>query len=272
MATIDDYSQDAVEAARSVLIECGHLLGEYRESVVLVGGWVPAFILPGAQEDHIGSTDVDLALDHRSLQDAGYQKIEKLLLGAGYAKTDQPFRFLKTVKGMPVYVDLLAGEYSGTGKKKRHQQIQDLKARKARGCDLAFKNPVEIRIDGTLPSGDLDSVRIRVASVVSFIVMKGMALAGRMKPKDSYDIYFCVTQYPGGFTGLAAEFKELAKHPLVLEALGNIRDKFSTDRHVGPIQVSQSYDAGDEEMERIRRDAFEKINAFLDLVDGMKLD
>ncbi len=224
MANLSGYSQEVVEAAKSVLIECAHLLGEYRENIVLVGGWVPTLILPDAMENHIGSTDVDLALDHRKLRDAGYQKIEKLLLGAGYERTEKPFQYQKKVRGIPVFVDLLAGEYSGTGKRHRHQKIQGLKARKARGCDLAFESPVEITMDGTLPSGSQDRVMIRVASIVSFIVMKGMALAGRFKPKDAYDIYFCVLYYPGGFKGLAAEFKGHADNLLVKEGLEKIRN------------------------------------------------
>lgn len=35
-----DYSADQVEAARSVLLELVHLLGEYRDDIVVVGGWV----------------------------------------------------------------------------------------------------------------------------------------------------------------------------------------------------------------------------------------
>ncbi len=41
-----DYSADLVEAARSVLLELVGLLGEYRDDIVVVGGWVPQLILP----------------------------------------------------------------------------------------------------------------------------------------------------------------------------------------------------------------------------------
>jgi len=45
-------------------------------------------------------------------------------------------------------------------------------------------------ISGIRPDGHRDSVRIKVAGVVSFLVMKGMALADRENEKDAYDIYF----------------------------------------------------------------------------------
>ena len=41
MVTQKDYNADMVRAARSVLIELVHLLGEYREHLVVIGGWTP---------------------------------------------------------------------------------------------------------------------------------------------------------------------------------------------------------------------------------------
>ena len=38
-----DYSEQAVAAAHSVLLELVHLLGEYRDSIVLIGGMVCVF-------------------------------------------------------------------------------------------------------------------------------------------------------------------------------------------------------------------------------------
>lgn len=43
----------------------------------------------------------------------------------------------------------------------------------------------EILIEGTLPDGGHDAVSIRVASIVPFFVMKGMALHDRLKEKDA---------------------------------------------------------------------------------------
>ena len=41
MVTRQDYRAEGVEAARSVLVELVHLLGEYKDDIVLIGGWVP---------------------------------------------------------------------------------------------------------------------------------------------------------------------------------------------------------------------------------------
>ena len=42
MATRRDYTAEGVEAARSLLIELVHLLGEYKDDIALIGCWVPA--------------------------------------------------------------------------------------------------------------------------------------------------------------------------------------------------------------------------------------
>ena len=41
MVTRRDYTAEEIEAARSVLIGLVHLLGEYKDDIVLIGGWVP---------------------------------------------------------------------------------------------------------------------------------------------------------------------------------------------------------------------------------------
>jgi hypothetical protein len=191
MVTRKDYIAEAVSAAKSVMIELVHLLGEYREEIVVIGGWVPELLLPVKTKPHIGSIDVDLALDHRTLQAEGYKTIRELLINRGYVPGKQPFIFYRHLRrgdlDISVQVDLLAGEYEGTGRSHRHQQVQDVHARKVRGCDLAFENPVEVTIEGDLPEGGRDSVRVRVASIVAFLVMKGMALDDRLKEKDAWD-------------------------------------------------------------------------------------
>lgn len=65
MVTRTDYNQIAVNAAYSVLIEIVRVLGEYRDNIVLIGGWVPQILFQNKDELHTGSIDIDLALDHR---------------------------------------------------------------------------------------------------------------------------------------------------------------------------------------------------------------
>ncbi len=274
MVTRRDYTAEAVEAARSVLIELTHLLGEYRDDIVLIGGWVPELLLPQEPRPHVGSMDIDLALNHLNIAD-GYARIEELLRSRGYYQEEgrQPYIFFRDVPvregKVTVQVDLLSGEYEGTGKGRRHQVVQDLRARKVRGCDIAFDMAEEISIEGEIPGGGFDRVTIRVASIVPFLVMKGMALDERLKEKDAWDIYYCVQVFPGGIEALAEEFRPHLTHGLVREGLAKISKHFSDIKSIGPRFVADFEEADDpEEIERITRDAFERVNAFLRSLEG----
>lgn len=268
MVTRGDYSDESVEAAHSVLIELMHLLGEYKDNIVLIGGWVPEILLSSQGKPHIGSIDVDLALNHQEIREDGYKMIQELLLKRGYRQGKQPFIFHRSVKlkgkEIQVQVDLLSGEYEGTSKRHRHQKIQDIQARKVRGCDLAFEMYREVNIKGELPGGGKDSVTIRVASLVPFLVMKGMALDERLKEKDAWDIYYCMLNYPGGIDALAEEFRPHILHGLVREGLKKIAKHFASENNLGPKFVVDFEEVDDpEEKERIKRDAYERVNAFL---------
>lgn len=209
-----DYTLDAVNAARSVLLEVAHLLGEYSEDIVIVGGWVPDLILPVEGVEHIGSIDVDVALNHRT------------------------------------------------------QKVQDIRPRKARGVDLAFELPIKVTIQGTLPGGGEDIVKVNVASVAPFIIMKGMALESRLKEKDAWDIYYCVRYFPGGEEALVQEFLPTLDHGLVQEGLRKIAEKFSFPKAVGPTHVADFEELTDlSERELIQRDAYERIDQLLRRLD-----
>ena len=253
------------------MLELTRLLGEYQAGIVIVGGWVPELLLSGSGHRHTGSLDVDLALDQHTLGEVGYKTILQLLLSHGYHHGKQPFIFFRTVQvGSTTYeveVDFLAGEYAGTARSHRTQNVQDMQPRKARGCDMAFTDPTEITISGTLPGGGKDSVRIRVASIAPFLVMKAMALATRLMEKDAWDIYYCIRNYPGGIEQLAEEFRPLLKNKLVQEALMNIAEKFASPEHVGPKHVADFEEITDPEARALRqRDAYERVNAFLALL------
>ena len=102
MVTKRDYNAEQVAAARSVLLELMLVLGEYREHMVVVGGWVPELLITQPSEPHIGSIDVDLAVDHRAITEAGYRTIRQLLVDRGYEQDDQqPFIFRRGVNSMP---------------------------------------------------------------------------------------------------------------------------------------------------------------------------
>jgi hypothetical protein len=50
-----DYTARQTNAARRVLIDVQQVLASFRDSIVLVGGWVPDLLIPDASEPHVGS-------------------------------------------------------------------------------------------------------------------------------------------------------------------------------------------------------------------------
>ena len=58
---------------------------------------MPELLIPDAEEKHIGSSDVDLALNHQRISESGYKTILEHLLSHGYVQGEQPFTFQRTV-------------------------------------------------------------------------------------------------------------------------------------------------------------------------------
>src|SRR5947199_10364274 len=75
-----DYSDRQIEAAHRVLVDVGQVLGSFEDSLVVVGGWVPDLLMEAVEETHVGSIDVDLALDAEKLADGRYAELLKTLL------------------------------------------------------------------------------------------------------------------------------------------------------------------------------------------------
>lgn len=276
MVSKSDYTPEEVQACKSVLVELIHIFGEIKDGVVIIGGWTPALLLPQTDNPHIGSLDIDIAFDFAKIPNDAYLTILKSLLKRGYAQDkEQLFRFYRTVAvgssgPVKVEVDLMAGEYGGTGKSRRTQVVQDVRARKARGCDLAFESPVTVTIEAELPGGGVDRVSVRVAGIVPFLVMKGMAMHDRMKEKDAYDIFYCIEHYRGGVDALVREFKPHLKNKLVSEGLGKIRSKFAGINYVGPRWVADFLEETEkEERDILIRRAYEKVS---ELLDGLKIN
>jgi hypothetical protein len=67
--------------------------------------------------------------------------------------------------------------------------------------------------------------------------MKAPALAGRDKPKDTYDICYCLERFPGGLAKLAAEWKRRRGEKDVTKAVEIMTAKFTSVDAFGPHQL-----------------------------------
>jgi hypothetical protein len=160
---------------------------------------------------------------------------------------------------------LLSGEYGGTKKSRRTQNIQDIKARKARGSDLAFCINSSVMIKATMPNGAENEVKVKIPGAVPFLVMKGMAMWESAKEKHAYDIYFAINHFEGGRDDLTKEFRPHISNSLVVEGLGKIKKLFDSIKSRGPIEVANFLGVPeDDERALLVRDVFEKVNVLMD--------
>jgi hypothetical protein len=269
-----EYGGRETEAARRVLVDLGQVLAAYfKDCIVVVGGWVPELLLPSDKDPHSGSTDVDLALEPAKLGDNRYAEIvESLLVTGRYRKTDKPFRLQAEVDlgdgrpAIPVDVDFL----KPPGKLFRSKGIRllpDFRPLDADGCAAAFRRPERKRIEGYSIAGAKNRVSLLVASVPDFLVMKAHALAGRDKPKDAYDICYCLDNVPKGIESIASKWRDQRNDPLVADAIGHLQDKFDSVGSFGPMQVVEFLNAATPEESDIHaRRAFELVRRLLDLI------
>ena len=262
-----DYSGGQREAAHRILVELCSLFAQYQDDIRIIGGWVPDLLYP--DRGHVGSVDVDMLINHLTLQDEGYQTMERILLSNGYMEhPDKYFSFIKQVVingvSFDVDVDILAGMYGGTRRGKHSQHVQGLKAMKTTGGDFAFKfEPRRVTLEAPRPDGAIDTARVNVVALVPYFIMKTAAM-GRGKAKDAYDLYFLIKHYPGGAKQLALEFSGSSKTSTVRKMREKLSEKFASVNHTGPVDVANFMDLSDkQEIEMIRRDAFEQVQALL---------
>ncbi|MGH9436310.1 MAG: nucleotidyl transferase AbiEii/AbiGii toxin family protein [Candidatus Acidiferrales bacterium] len=268
-----EYDSRQVEAARRVLVDLGQVLAAFHDCLVVVGGWVPDLLIPQAEEPHVGSIDVDLALDAEKLGDGRYAELLKLLIDTRrYRPGPKTFQLLTDVDladGSPsiqVEVEFLAAKEVKLEKNKP-KLLEGFRILQADGCGTAFNAPVDVTLEGQTIQGAKNTVRLRVASLPDFLVMKAHALGGRDKPKDSYDIGYCLANFPGGLDSLVAAWKLRADEKDVSRAVEILHEKFATVDGFGPRQVVEFLNLSDHAAQDIEaRRAFELVQKLINLL------
>lgn len=271
-----DYSRRQVEAARRVLIDVGQVLAAFHDALVVVGGWVPDLLLQHTPNPHVGSIDVDLALDAARLGDGRYAELINLLLGTGrYERGEKDFQLVTTVElgdGEPairVDVEFLAPAAVKL-KKNRPKLMEDFRVLRFPVCEVAFTDPESIELQGRMISGASNTVRLRVVSLPDFIIMKAHALEGRDKAKDVYDLCYCLDEFPDAMTIVATAWHSRRDEPFVERAIAILAEKFRTVEHYGPRQLAAFHDSADDDDRAMHtRRAFELVRRLLDEVEAL---
>lgn len=269
-----------VEAARRVTLEIFTILGDFGEGLTLIGGSAPPVLVGDPKGDpYLGTLDVDVLIDPIEIPEEVYATIGGRLLDRGYVGGEAPFQWLRTVRiddqDIEVRVDLLAPETDRRGHGHRHEVVDHVVvARRLEGGELVRDSYERREVVGVLPDGRRNRIQIRVAAGASFIVLKALAMAGRDKAKDAYDIDFVLTHVPGGPDRIASDMFALGDVAPVKRALGILRSKYESAEAYGPggAALYRGALSGSDEAAEVRARAFARVRLLLRRYDEIAAD
>jgi hypothetical protein len=262
----------SVVAAQRVMLELWTILARFAGAMTIVGGSAPPLLTGAVPDDpYVGTLDVDLVVDPVEVPDDVYRTIAELLRARGYMQLEPPFRWLRSVvvdrRAIEVEIDLLAPATPRVGPGRRHERIGgEPLARRTQGAELVRAGHVDREISGTLPDGRPNRVSVRVATPAALIVLKGLAMGERDKPKDAYDIDYLFRH--AGVDEIAGGIAEFTQVEPVRIALGVIDAKFASVDAIGPTSVALYRRAhlGSAHADELQALAFARVRRLLDLL------
>ena len=177
---------------KSVLVEIGQILGSFNGKYAVIGGAVPWLLLDNHEMPHVGTLDVDLGLHAEALGEGEYARLVEALMGHDYKQSVElrKFQLVRTITpadgGNPidVIVDFLMPR-DAVIEKNKPPIVEDFAVQRADGADLALHFNELVAVRGAMPNGGTNKVEIAVCSIPALLAMKGHAVNGRYKQKDS---------------------------------------------------------------------------------------
>ncbi len=207
-------------------------------------------------------------IDPIGVPDDVYRTIAELLRERGYIQLDQPFRWLRSVvvdeRSIAVEVDLLAPATPRGGAGHRHERIGgEPLARRTEGAELVRTAFVDQEIGGLLPDGRPNRVAVRVAAPAALVVLKALAMGGRDKPKDAYDIDYLLGHV--GVEEVAAGIIAMGHVDPVVKAKATLADRFASIDAIGPASVAlyRRVRLGSPEADQVQALAYARVDQLL---------
>lgn len=276
MKMAKDYTRQATERCERVLVTLLGSLGPWRDRMFLAGGLAPRYLvgeLPAEVRPHMGTTDVDLVvgLSLDEVDAEGYKTLERNLRDADFRQDSQSYRWKRDVDGFTGMVDLLCEtDQVDPGKIFRPKEGlgSKLTALNVVGAQLAARDFIEVTVQAArLDSGGRSSVRVRVAGLLPYVLLKINAFQDRHEKKDAYDLIFCLRNYRENpeETGRELARSPVAGHPQVQAALLLLEERFRETIDDGPTSYAAflGEDEGEEVRLRYQLEAVAVVRGFL---------
>jgi hypothetical protein len=272
--TLEGYSERVTRDCERVLVTLLRNLGPHRESLVLVGGLTPRYLVserPPVVPQHAGTLDIDVVIDLVILEDAeAYRTLEDNLKKIGFERGENDkgqkvnWRWkVRMEDGTTILLELLADHPSVKGG--RVQPIPDegqISALNVPHSSIVFDHYDTAQVTAELLGDNgVATETIRHANIVSFTCLKAIAYNDRQERKDAHDLIYCLEHVSQTSVEVAAVFREAlnGKHQKVIgDSLALLRNRFATDGNAegyikdGPVAVAK-FELGEEEDSREAR-------------------
>jgi hypothetical protein len=290
--TIDGYNEQVTHNCERVLVTLLRNLGPWRDSIFLVGGLTPRYLVPDRPPmvpAHAGTLDIDIVLDVLILENTeAYKSLEENLRKIGFDNATnhsgqkQSWRWKITMEDKsPIILELLADRTDEVGARVQPLPTEGaISALNMPYSAIVFDLHDSIQVTAELLDGDGTVTQtIRYANIVAFVCLKAFALHGRVERKDSHDLVYCIENGPGGVDAAAAAFREhlSGKHrDVILRCTDILRQCFVTDENTegyqkdGPtmaanFELGEAVESRESRILR-QRDVNEMMTYFLDSV------
>ena len=259
--TLGGYADEHTADCERVLVTLLRGLGPWKDSVYLVGGLTPRYLVAEAVGDvpaHAGTLDVDVVIDLQMLVDtAAYYTLEDNLRRMRFERAENgvgqklSWRWqTRTEHGALVVLELLADAPHIAGGRVRPLPTDGtISALNIPHSSIVFDLHDVTEIQAELLGGDgIATERVKHANLVSFVCLKALAFDQRFERKDAYDLIYCVEHAPERPDSVAEIFRDArdGRHGAVVrEVLEILHRRFVEDdktegfRKDGPVAVAR---------------------------------
>lgn len=243
-STAEGYSNQVTENCERVLVTLLRGLGPWRDSIFLVGGLTPRYLIerkPPEIPAHAGTGDVDVVIQLQMLNETeAYHSLEdnfkKLGLTRGTNTKGQSvsWRWEISTGGTKVAIELLADDPDKSGGKVVELPTEgSVSAMNIPHSAIVFDHHKTRKISAELLGDDgVATVDLHYADLVAFVCLKAYAFNQRAERKDAHDLVCCIEHYDGSVDAAADEFVKAlgGKHKEVIaESLTLLAQHFVDD-------------------------------------------
>lgn len=255
--TVDGYGAAFTGECERMLVTLLRGLGPWKDSVVLVGGLAPRYLVkanPPSVPEHAGTQDVDVVVDLQVLTDVeAYHTLEDNLKKLGFERgTNDRAQKINWRWEIRAGTALLRLEFlADMPNMKRVEPLPtegNLSALNIPHASIVFEHYREIEITAEALGGNgVITEKVKFADLVAFTTLKAFAFAQRWERKDAHDLVYCL-EYCEPKGEAAPGFKRAleGKHAAaVREALALLRKHFLDDANAqgylkdGPVAVAK---------------------------------